>query len=107
MTPEQRIEKMSGAKYMGYVARLGCILCARDGYPDIQAQVHHPRKHGGLRRLLDKHTIPLCEPHHSGPNSVHMARRHVEERYGISEEQMSAQTRLDVIALIRQSVGFA
>ena len=89
---------------MGYVARLGCILCARDGYPDTVAQVHHPRKHGGRRDKLHKQTIPVCDAHHNG---VHMARRHVEERYGISEEQMSAQTRLDVIALIRQNVGFA
>ena len=89
---------------MGYVARLGCILCARDGYPDTPAQVHHPRKHGGRRDKLHKQTIPVCDAHH---NIVHMARRYVEERYGISEEQMSAQTRLDVIALIRQNVGFA
>ena len=92
---------------MGYVARLGCILCARDGFLDTPAQVHHPRKHGGRRDKLHKETIPICAEHHNGPNGIHMARRHVEERYGISEEEMSAQTRLDVIALIRQNVGFA
>ena len=106
MTPTEAVDAMSGRDYMAQVARLGCYLCRVAGHEDTPAQVHHPRKFGGLRSLLDKQTIPLCEAHHSGPQGVHMLRKRVEEVYGMSEAHMSAQTRLDVVAQVARNVRF-
>lgn len=106
MTPAEFVDQMSGKEYMGYVKRLGCLLCELQRHPDTPASAHHPRKYGGLRSLLDKETIPLCEQHHVGPQGVHSLRRKVEEVYGISEEQMSVITRQNVIALVATNVRF-
>ena len=107
MTPSEAVDAMTGAQYMAHVARLGCYLCRVAGHDDTPAQVHHPRKHGGLRSKLHKETVPLCDFHHTGPQGVHSLRRRVEEVYGMSEEHMAAQTRLDVIALVARNVRYA
>ena len=105
---EQRIEAMSGTEYMGQVKRLGCLCCRLRGIPDTPASAHHPRKFGGLRDLLDKWTIPLCEFHHTvGPEAIHRIRRRVEQVWGMSEQQMAEQTRKDVAALLACDVRFA
>ena len=108
MSPTEAVDKMTGAQYMAQVARLGCYLCRISGHEDTPAIVHHPRKNGGKRSLTDKQTIPLCPftHHDGGPLSVHMLRKRVEEVYGMSEEHMSAQTRLDVIALVARNVRY-
>jgi hypothetical protein len=107
MTIADRIERMSGSVYMGHVARLGCLLCRMNGIADTPSEVHHARKHGGKRSNCDKDTIPLCLQHHRiGPGAVHNIRRRVEEIYGISEEQMAAQTREHVAALLALNVRY-
>lgn len=107
MTPEQRIEQMTGRQYMTEVHRLSCLCCRIRGIDGTPAQAHHPRKFGGLRRLLDKWTIPVCEWHHTvAPDSIHSQRANVEQNYGISEEQMAEQTRKDLIALLRCDVRY-
>ena len=112
MTIDERIEAMSGKTYMGYVARLQCVCCELLGVSRADdhapVQVHHPRKHGGLRELVDKKTIALCKFHHDeGPQSVHRIRRRVEEVYGVTEEQMSEITREKVAALLARDVRYA
>ncbi|MGL4231673.1 MAG: Ref family recombination enhancement nuclease [Casimicrobium sp.] len=112
MTIEERIEAMSGKTYMGYVARLQCVCCEIMGVSRADdhapVQVHHPRKHGGRRELTDKQTIPLCPFHHDqDEQSIHRARRRVEEIYGVTEEQMSAMTREKVKALMVRDVSYA
>ena len=107
MTAEQRIEQMTGCEYMAEVHRLSCLCCRIRGIDGTPAQAHHPRKHGGLRDLLDKWTIPVCKWHHTdAPDSIHSQRAHVERNYGITEEEMSTRTRSDVIALLRCNVRY-
>jgi hypothetical protein len=73
-----------------------------DCIADAPPAVHHARNHGG------KDIIPLYpKQHRIGPGAVHNIRRRVEEVYGISEEQMAAQTREDVAALLALNVRYA
>ena len=46
---------------------IGCICCAKEGYPDVPVDVHHLvdkgyREHSGG----DTATLPLCPWHHRG-----------------------------------------
>lgn len=108
MTPEQRVTAMTGKQYMAQVARLSCLPCRLLGIEGTPAQVHHPRKFGGLRSNVDKETIPVCDPHHDGTEqSIHMNRKHVAEMFGMSEQEMAEQTRRDVIALLSCDVRYA
>ena len=108
MTPEQRVSAMTGGQYMAQVARLSCLLCRLRGIDGTPAEVHHARKHGGLRSNTHKDTIPACSHHHrTGPDSLHRARALVERNYGMTEQQMAEQTRKDVAALMACDVRFA
>lgn len=108
MTPEQRVTAMTGKQYMAQVARLSCLPCRLLGIDGTPAEVHHARKHGGLRDNSHKTTIPLCPHHHRiAPDSVHRARALVERNYGMTEEAMAEQTRRDVIALMSCDVRYA
>lgn len=58
--------------YMGRVAALGCVVCRLLGLGPTPAQVHHV--HAGVgkaQRAGNFCTVPLCEPHHTGPRGVH------------------------------------
>ena len=58
--------------YMGRVAALGCIVCRLLGFGWVAAQVHHVRAGvGKAQRAGNFCTVPLCEPHHTGPRGVH------------------------------------
>lgn len=58
--------------YMGRVAALGCIVCRLLGNGPTPAQVHHLREgQGGAQRAGNYCTVPLCEPHHTGPAGIH------------------------------------
>lgn len=58
--------------YMGRVAALGCVVCRLMGMGATPAQVHHTREgQGGAQRSGNYLTLPLCEPHHTGPRGVH------------------------------------
>jgi hypothetical protein len=54
-------EGKADKEHMGLVARLPCVIC---GFWPVQ--VHHVI-HGrySARRSSDRHTIPLCFPHHA------------------------------------------
>lgn len=86
---------MTGKEYMGYVARLGCAICLRLGYGETPAHVHHPRTGVGAGlRGLDEEAIPLCPEHHQGKTGLHgMGRKAFERRYGVTEQQLTKQTR--------------
>lgn len=51
--------------YMGLVARLRCVVCARVGATGSPVQLHHVAEGSGLRS--DFSIAPLCEEHHD-PN---------------------------------------
>ena len=73
------------------IAELGCSLCRHQGNEGTPAELHHIRR-GGVRSRSP--VIPLCPYHHRGSNtSIHeMGRKRFEQEYGITEEQLLAQT---------------
>ena len=75
----------------GKIARLGCSLCRYQGNEGTPAELHHIRRTS--KRSLAP-VIPLCPYHHRGSNtSIHeMGRKRFEQEYGITEEQLLAQT---------------
>jgi hypothetical protein len=59
-------------EYMGRVAAMGCVVCRLMGLGPTGAQVHHVRAGvGKAQRAGNFCTVPLCEPHHTGPRGVH------------------------------------
>ena len=73
------------------ISELGCSLCRHQGNEGTPAELHHIRR-GGVRSLSP--VIGLCPYHHRGSNtSIHgMGRKRFEQEYGITEEQLLAQT---------------
>ena len=73
------------------ISELGCSLCRHQGNEGTPAELHHIRR-GGVRSRSP--VIPLCPYHHRGSNtSIHeMGRKRFEQEYGITEEQLLAQT---------------
>ena len=73
------------------VARLGCILCKRQGNEGTPCEIHHIRR-GGIRSSSP--VIGLCTYHHRGTNtSIHgMGRKRFEREYGVTEEQLLKET---------------
>jgi hypothetical protein len=72
------------------IALLGCSLCRHQGNEGTPAELHHIRR-GGVRSRSP--VIPLCHFHHRGANtSIHSGRKWFESHYGITEEQLLAQT---------------
>ncbi len=75
---------------MGRVADLGCILCWFLEWGKTPAQVHHVFDRAAKSDYL---TIPLCEPHHTGPNGFHgLGEREFNRRYKTSEAELLALT---------------
>ena len=59
-------------RHLTRVAALGCVICARLGYADTPAEIHHPRFAAGMaHRASDWLAIPLCAEHHRGKNGIH------------------------------------
>ena len=77
------------------VARLGCILCKRQGNEGTPCEIHHIRRSGIRSRSP---VIGLCTYHHRGTNtSIHgMGRKRFEREYGVTEEQLLKET-LEII----------
>ena len=70
---------------MGKVARLGCIACTLLCLGETPAQVHHIRE-GRIARN-DFLTLPLCQPHHTGPSySVHKDKETLMRALGVHSE---------------------
>ena len=74
------------------VARLGCILCYKQGNEGTPAELHHIRRAG---KRSNAPVIPLCPYHHRGSNtSIHgMGRKRFEREYAITEEELLEQTK--------------
>lgn len=54
------------------VASLGCVICARLGFSDTPAEIHHPRFAAGMaQRASDWLVIPVCPEHHRGSRGIH------------------------------------
>ena len=74
------------------VARLGCILCYKQGNEGTPAELHHIRRAG---KRSNAPVIPLCPYHHRRSNtSIHgMGRKRFEREYAITEEELLEQTK--------------
>ena len=75
------------------IGNMPCYACFQDGR-EVQAEVHHIRKHTGIG-LRPPHTkiLPLCASHHrTGKISVHLGKKAFEEKYG-TEEQLEKKLR--------------
>jgi len=83
-------------RYMGRVARLGCIVCFNRGILNVPATMHHIRDGQGMGdRASDFDTLPLRPEHHQRGGygvALHAGREEWERRYG-TERQLLAQTR--------------
>jgi hypothetical protein len=96
--PKPIATNAAGARHMGKVAALGCVLCRRLGFGFVAAEVHHLRCWaGGAERASDFLTIGLCPPHHRGDEGIHgLGPRAFERRYDVDEPALLA----DVICLL-------
>jgi hypothetical protein len=86
---------VAGKRWMGLVARVGCVLCSRHmGINDTPAQVHHMKLGTGASdRASDFLTIALCPEHHVGALGVHKLKEHgIYLRYKCSEIDLLADT---------------
>jgi hypothetical protein len=74
-------------KHYDKVARLGCILCLKQGNEGTPAELHHIRRAG---KRSNAPVIPLCPYHHRGSNtSIHgMGRKQFERVYETTEEEL-------------------
>jgi len=90
----------AGARHMGKVAALGCVLCRRLGLGTTAAEVHHVREgQGGAQRASDFLSVPLCPEHHRGNSGLHgLGTRAFERRYGIDELGLLAETIAEITA---------
>jgi hypothetical protein len=62
----------SSKRYMGRVAKIGCVLSAYLGQGFVPAELHHLREGQGMsERASDFLVIPLCPEYHRGPNGLH------------------------------------
>ena len=70
------------------IGEMPCYACFQDGKGEVQAEVHHIRKHTGMG-LRPSHfdTIPLCSGcHRTNKISVHLGKREFVKRYGTEQE---------------------
>ena len=64
----------------------GCVACALDGKGEDEryagiCEIHHMLS--GNKKIGEWATVPLCEPHHTGPRlSWHRTRRKFRDTYG-------------------------
>lgn len=81
-------------RHMGRVAQVPCVLCKHMGLGDSPAIVHHLKYGSGASDRASHYlTIALCEPHHMGPDGVHMLKEHgLYLRYKLSELDLLAMT---------------
>lgn len=94
---------------MADAAALGCAVCRRLEYGETPAQLHHPRTGTGAgRRAPHSEVIPLCEPHHTGRWGLHaMGRKRWEAVFGVTEGELTAETKRLVSAMRGRRVGYA
>lgn len=93
-------------RYMGFVARRGCCICARLGF-DVEgmpALVHH-RIHGRCANMRASNylTIPLCDRHHAVgfPASVHkLNAEQFLDFYGFTEMELITEVQTALLAYV-------
>jgi hypothetical protein len=94
-------------KHLDSVAQLGCIVCAKLGYGETPAEIHHPRKGVGLAlRASHYDAIPLCPEHHRGQSGVHgMGTKGFAKHYGFDESDLLETTKILLEQLKKSKIG--
>lgn len=83
--------KKADKNHYDKLAQIGCVLCKHLGYGETPAHIHHIRRLGMKRENAP--VIPLCPAHHTGNDGVHgMGKKAFAKRYGVTEEDLLAQT---------------
>lgn len=95
-------------KHLDLVSQLGCIVCARLGYPGTPAEIHHPRTKSRGIGLKASHydAIPLCVEHHRGQTGVHgMGTKRFAYEYGFDESDLLEDTQKLLSELKKNIIG--
>jgi hypothetical protein len=94
-------------KHLDLVSQLGCIVCAKLGYGETPAEIHHPRKGVGLAlRASHYDAIPLCLEHHRGQTGVHgLGTKGFAKHYGFDESDLLETTKLLLEKLKKNIIG--
>lgn len=83
-------------QHMDKVARLGCIICRKEGNPLVAAELHHIREMTGMgRRASHLEVIPLCPRHHRiGKESFHYSSRNFSKKWGSQRDLLNETLQL-------------
>ena len=88
---------------MEKVARLGCLICRKEGNPFSPAELHHIKDVAtiGGQRASHFEVIPLCVNHHRiGKESFHENSKGFSEKWGSQRELLK-----ETLAVIKTSQG--
>ena len=95
-------------KHLDLLSQLGCIVCARLGYGESPAEIHHPRTKARGLGLKASHydAIPLCLEHHRGQTGVHgLGTKGFAKHYGFDESDLLEATKLLLEKLKINTIG--
>lgn len=77
-------------RHMQRVSELSCLICEQMGLGQSPAHVHHVFDSAARSDFL---TVPLCPPHHTGPEGFHgLGEREFNRRYKTTEAELLAMT---------------
>jgi len=79
--------------HMDKVQQLGCIVCAKLGFSDVPAEIHHTK--GKTVKDAHLYVLPLCPSHHrfgghKEPISRHPYKKRFEDAYGTEAELLKS-----------------
>jgi len=79
--------KKAEREHLKKVAELGCIACAKLGYRDTPAEIHHIRNKTMGKKSSHYDTIPLCPYHHRiSADCIHRNPKLFESKFGTEKE---------------------
>lgn len=100
MTPKiltmARTKTKKEKNHMDKVARLGCIICRKEGNPLVPAELHHIREMTGMgKRSSHFEVIPLCVMHHRiGKEAFHYSSKGFSAKWGSQRELLEETLQL-------------
>ena len=82
--------KKSEKEHLKKVAELNCIVCAKLGYHDTPAEIHHIPSGAFGKRSSHYNVIPLCPYHHRTSNeSYHLNPLWFTQQFGTQTELLN------------------
>jgi hypothetical protein len=95
-------------KHLDLLSQLGCVVCAKLGYGETPAEIHHLRiKSRGIGLKASHYdTVPLCPEHHRGQSGVHgMGTKGFAKHYGFDESDLLETTKILLEQLKKSKIG--